>query len=50
MDLIRFSGRFNYGDLRSSPLVVVDGLQAVGGVGISIVRPLVAAGERPAVI
>jgi hypothetical protein len=47
LDLIRFGGRVNYVDLISSSFVE-ESLQAVGGVGISIDRSLVAAGERPA--
>ena len=49
MDLIRFGGRVTYVDLVSSSFVE-ESLQAVGGVGISIRRSLVAAGERPVAI
>jgi hypothetical protein len=45
LDLIRFGGRVSYADLISSSFVE-ESLQAVGGVGISIRRSLVAAGER----
>ncbi len=50
LGLIRFGGRVNYVDLRSSSFVVGESLQAIGGVGIRIVRALVAAGDRPAAI
>jgi hypothetical protein len=50
MDMIRFSGRVNYVEIRSSSFVVVESREALGGVRISIDRPLVAAGERPAAI
>jgi hypothetical protein len=49
LDLIRFGGRVDYVDLISSSFVE-ESLQAVGGVGISIRRSLVAAGERPVAI
>ena len=46
VDLIRFGGRVDYVELTSSSFVV-ESIQAVGGGGISIMRPLVAAAERP---
>jgi hypothetical protein len=46
MDLIRFGGRVDYVDLTSWSFVV-ESIQAVGGIGISVLRPLVAAAERP---
>ncbi|MBM3773298.1 MAG: restriction endonuclease [Acidimicrobiia bacterium] len=49
LDLIRFGGQVNYVDLISSSFVE-ESLQAVGGVGVSIRRSLVAAGERPVAI
>ena len=49
MDLIRFSGQVNYVDFNSSSSFVVESLQAVGGVGISVKRSLMAAAERPVV-
>ena len=49
VDLIRFSGRVTYVDLVSSSFVE-ESLQAVGGMGISIRRALVAADERPVAI
>ena len=49
LDLIRVGGRINYVDLVSSSFVE-ESLQVLGGVGISIVRALVAAGDRPAAI
>jgi hypothetical protein len=45
--LLRSGGQVNYGDPGSSSFVE-ESLQAVGGLGISIHRSLVAAGERPA--
>jgi hypothetical protein len=48
--MIRFSGRVNYVEIRSSSSVVVESREAFGGVRVSIDRPLVAAGERPAAI
>jgi hypothetical protein len=50
MALIRFGGQVNYTDFRSSSSFVVESLQAVGGAGISAIRSLVAAAERPAAI
>jgi hypothetical protein len=49
LDLIRFGGRVSYVDSISSSFVE-ESLQAVGGVGVSIRRSLVAAGERPVAI
>jgi hypothetical protein len=46
LGLIRSGGRVDYVDLTSSSFVV-ESIQAVGGVGMSIMRPLVAAAERP---
>jgi hypothetical protein len=48
--LIRSREQVNYLDFRSSPSFLVESLQAVGGVEISVVRSLVAAAERPAAI
>jgi hypothetical protein len=49
VDLIRFGGRVDYGDLVSSSFVE-ESLQVLGGVRISIRCSLVAAGERPVAI
>jgi hypothetical protein len=49
VDLIRCGGRVDYVDLTSLSFVE-ESLQAVRGVGISIRRFLVAAGERPVAI
>lgn len=49
VDLIRFGGRVAYVDLVSSSFVE-ESLQGLGGVRISIRRPLVAAGEHPVAI
>jgi hypothetical protein len=47
--VIRFGGRVDYVDLVSSSFVE-ESLQVLGGIRISIRRPLVAAGERPVAI
>jgi hypothetical protein len=47
--LIRFGGQVDYTDFKSSSFVV-ESLQAVGGAGISAIRALVAAAERPVAI
>ena len=49
LDLIRFGGRVNYVDLISSSFVE-ESLQVLGGVGISVRRAPVDAGEHPGVI
>jgi hypothetical protein len=48
--VIRFGGRVNYADFRSSSSFVVESREALGGVWISIDWWLVAAGERPVAI
>jgi hypothetical protein len=50
LGLIRFDGRVDYADFSSLSSSVVESLQAIGGVGVSIVRGLVAAADRPVAI
>ena len=50
LGLIRFGGHVNYVDFTASSSFVVESLQAVGGVEISVMRSVVAAVERPTVI